>query len=90
MLSTDKQTNRQTNQRYQKHNLLCQGGNKVCFLKLIPHPGTRLQRIYNSMPRVTERNARSCATRGQKSLSIFKKHTGTRYVKLIIRTRSTR
>ena len=25
MLSTDKQTNRQTNQRYQKHNLLCQG-----------------------------------------------------------------
>ena len=31
MLSTDKQTNRQpdklTNQRYQKHNLLCQGGN---------------------------------------------------------------
>ena len=26
MLSTDKQTNRQTNQRYQKHNLLCQGG----------------------------------------------------------------
>ena len=32
MLSTDKQTNKQTdkltNQRYQKHNLLCQGGNK--------------------------------------------------------------
>ena len=28
MLSTDKQTNRQTNQRYQKHNLLCQGGNQ--------------------------------------------------------------
>ena len=28
MLSTHKQTNRQTNQRYQKHNLLCQGGNK--------------------------------------------------------------
>ena len=28
MLSTDKQTNQQTNQRYQKHNLLCQGGNK--------------------------------------------------------------
>ena len=31
MLSTDKQTDRQTdrqiNQRYQKHNLLCQGGN---------------------------------------------------------------
>ena len=30
MLSTDKQANkqtdRQTNQRYQKHNLLCQGG----------------------------------------------------------------
>ena len=25
MLSTDKQTN----QRYQKHNLLCQGGNKA-------------------------------------------------------------
>ena len=23
-----RQTNRQTNQRYQKHNLLCQGGNK--------------------------------------------------------------
>ena len=29
MLSTDKQTDRQTNQRYQKHNLLCQGGNKM-------------------------------------------------------------
>ena len=33
MLSTDKQTNkqtdRQTNQRDQKHNLLCQGGNKL-------------------------------------------------------------
>ena len=28
MLSTDKQTNKQTNQRFQKHNLLCQGGNK--------------------------------------------------------------
>ena len=28
MLSTDKQTDRQTNQRYQKHNLLCQGGNE--------------------------------------------------------------
>ena len=27
MLSTDKQTDRQTNQLYQKHNLLCQGGN---------------------------------------------------------------
>ena len=27
-MSTDKQTNRQNNQRYQKHNLLCQGGNK--------------------------------------------------------------
>ena len=26
MLSNDKQTDRQTNQRYQKHNLLCQGG----------------------------------------------------------------
>ena len=26
MLSTDKQTDKQTNQRYQKHNLLCQGG----------------------------------------------------------------
>ena len=26
MLSRDKQTDRQTNQRYQKHNLLCQGG----------------------------------------------------------------
>ena len=38
MLSTDKQTNkqtdRQTNQRYRKHNLLCQGGNymsKICL-----------------------------------------------------------
>ena len=29
MLSTDKQTNKQTNQRYQKHNLLCQGGNEL-------------------------------------------------------------
>ena len=28
MLSTDKQTDRQTNQSYQKHNLLCQGGKK--------------------------------------------------------------
>ena len=28
MLFTDKQTDRQTNQRYQKHNLLCQGGNE--------------------------------------------------------------
>ena len=27
MLSTDRQTDKQTNQRYQKHNLLCQGGN---------------------------------------------------------------
>ena len=26
---TNKQTDRQTNQRYQKHNLLCQGGNKT-------------------------------------------------------------
>ena len=25
---TDKQTNKQTSQRYQKHNLLCQGGKK--------------------------------------------------------------
>ena len=30
MLFTDKQTDKQTNQRYQKHNLLCQGGNKQC------------------------------------------------------------
>ena len=30
MLSTDKLTNSLTNQRYQKHNLLCQGGNQVC------------------------------------------------------------
>ena len=29
MLSTDKQTDRQTNQRYQKHDLLCQGGNQL-------------------------------------------------------------
>ena len=29
MLSTDRQTDRQTNQRYQKHNLLCQGGKKI-------------------------------------------------------------
>ena len=29
MLSTDKQTNKQTNQRYQKHNLLCQGCNNT-------------------------------------------------------------
>ena len=29
MLSTDRQTDRQTNQRYQKHNLLCQGGNNL-------------------------------------------------------------
>ena len=28
-LSTDKQTDRQTNQRYQKHNILCQGGNQL-------------------------------------------------------------
>ena len=27
MLSIDKQTDKQTNQRYQKHNLVCQGGN---------------------------------------------------------------
>ena len=26
---TDRQTDRQTKQRYQKHNLLCQGGNKL-------------------------------------------------------------
>ena len=26
-----RQTDRQTNQRYQKHNLLCQGGKNVCF-----------------------------------------------------------
>ena len=32
MLSTDKQTDRQTNQRYQKHNLLCQGGNEACCI----------------------------------------------------------
>ena len=31
MLSTDKQTNKQTNQRYQKHNLLCQGGNETDY-----------------------------------------------------------
>ena len=29
-----RQTNRQTNQRYQKHNLLCQGGNKHNAMKL--------------------------------------------------------
>ena len=29
MLSTNKQTDRQTKQRYQKHNLLCQGGEYV-------------------------------------------------------------
>ena len=34
MLSTNKQINKQTNQRYQKHNLLCQGGNK-CFILLL-------------------------------------------------------
>ena len=36
MLSTDKQTNRQTNQRYQKHNLFCQvGKNKdACTITL--------------------------------------------------------
>ena len=33
MLSTDKQTDRQTNQRYQKHNLLCQGVNKLEALR---------------------------------------------------------
>ena len=37
MLSIDKQTDkqtddRQTNQRYQKHNLLCQGGNYAKFI----------------------------------------------------------
>ena len=30
MLSTNKQTNKQTNQCYQKHNFLCQGGNYAC------------------------------------------------------------
>ena len=29
-----RQTDRQTNQRYQKHNLLCQGGNKLDFKKV--------------------------------------------------------
>ena len=39
MLFTDKQTNKQTNQRYQKHNLLCQGGNKQSYRKKIaPQP----------------------------------------------------
>ena len=36
MLSTDKQTDRQTNQRYQKHNLLCQGGNKQIDKLMLP------------------------------------------------------
>ena len=41
MLSTDKQTDRQTdrrqtNQRYQKHNLLCQGGKKS--FRTLPAP----------------------------------------------------
>ena len=31
-----RQTNRQTNQRYQKHNLLCQGGNKYILTHKIP------------------------------------------------------
>ena len=30
-----KQTNKQTNQRHQKHNLLCQGGNKFGIVKYI-------------------------------------------------------
>ena len=34
MLSADTQTNKQTNQRYQKHNLLCQGGNNQSCLGL--------------------------------------------------------
>ena len=35
-----RQTNKQTNQRYQKHNLLCQGGNKE---KLGPEKGAFIQ-----------------------------------------------
>ena len=33
MLSTIKQTDKQTNQCYQKHNLQCQGGNNPKLLK---------------------------------------------------------
>ena len=34
MLSTNRQTDKQqTNQRHQKHNLLCQGGNKFGIVK---------------------------------------------------------
>ena len=35
MLSTDKEADRQTNQRYQKHNLLCQGGNDQYSLLIV-------------------------------------------------------
>ena len=34
MLSTIKQTDKQTNQCYQKHHLLCQGGNNPKSLKI--------------------------------------------------------
>ena len=37
MLSTDRQTDRQTNQRYQKHNLLCQGGNEKLSNKCVQY-----------------------------------------------------
>ena len=41
MLSTDRQTDRQTNQRYQKHNLLCQGGNKNTYNYLFVQGGMK-------------------------------------------------
>ena len=37
MLSTDRQTDRQSNQRYQKHNLLCQGGNTLIVVAYPDH-----------------------------------------------------
>ena len=52
MLLTDKQTNRQTNQCYRKHNLLCQGGKNgkfgVCLGFLVsPDMFHSFLRLYN-------------------------------------------
>ena len=41
VLSNMLSTGKQTNQRYQKHNLICQGGNKHWYFVII-HSGVRL------------------------------------------------
>ena len=48
MLSTDKQTHKQTNQRYQKQNLLRQGGNEQLLrLNITKYSKTALQENTN-------------------------------------------